>query len=874
MFNKKGMALALAVVAPLIVTDAVAQVADELTLEEVIVTARKRAESVQDIPLSIVPFQAEQLQRRDIQTMEDLAANTIGLSYNQGISSGVQGSATIRGLATNFVQDRFQNIGIYLDGVYLQRQSMMNIGMVDLARVEVVKGPQNALYGRNAFAGAINYVTQKPTEDFEAYVLTTQGSDEREDYRAAFSGALWQDKLYGRIAYGRSDFDGANDNPHPFSGARVPGFHNENNLGGWNDETWSLSLSFAPTEAIRLNSTYYKTEIQREFQSSYFINGVQQVANFGTTPYDDMNHNRKTLEVINGPITSYFSGHTLYRGALPENPGPGTYIGSGTPEPDPAILGAVDPRAFGADAETELLSVDFSWDINEQWSLQYLFGYIEHESETLGPAQRDALAGSTYSDITRTIYSADFSGRPISMMDTSSHELRLEWAASERLSVSGGLYYSETDDESHDLTIFTPPCGDRDLNGNGSANDEIANCELRVRPGIPSPLDAAQFLGILDFFNQNWNGARSNHTQYDDEIISIFAEATYNISDALTLRLEARYTEEDREVNRLTDIFGLAYGETGRGTGIFGDVEIESSITVPGDDETFDYFAPRLSLDWAWSDNNMVYAYVAKGVKSGGFNNATAETDLVYDEEENWTFEVGAKNVFFDNRLTLNGALFYVDWSDIQGSLSPAVQSQNSNVVIGNIGDATNLGFEVEGTWRFNSEWSIDLAYTWIAPEYDDAEYDAAQRYYYYNCPLDDIPAADPNDPSQPFLCGDTNVDGNQLSRTSEHMALAAINYVDDWFNGWTVNARLDASYQSKQYVTPLNVGYVDERTLYNSSVNLAGPDGHWDITVWGKNLADEEYVQSVFAISLFNNMLVANGQGLTWGATLKYNFQ
>ena len=124
---------------------------DALVTEEIIVTARKRAESVQDIPLSIVPLQAEQLNRQDIQTMEDIATSTIGVTYNGGSSSGVQGTAVIRGLATNYVQDRFQNVGIYLDGVYLQRQSMMNIGMVDLARVEVVKGPQNALYGRNAF---------------------------------------------------------------------------------------------------------------------------------------------------------------------------------------------------------------------------------------------------------------------------------------------------------------------------------------------------------------------------------------------------------------------------------------------------------------------------------------------------------------------------------------------------------------------------------------------------------------------------------------------------------------------------------------------------------------------------------------------------
>jgi iron complex outermembrane receptor protein len=868
MFFKKNIALMTALAAAAQVSPAQAQ---GLTLEEILVTARKRTESVQDVPLSIVPIQAEALQRRDIQTMQDLATNTIGMTYNGGISSGVQGSAQLRGLSTNFVQDRFQNVGIYIDGVYLQRQSMMNIGMVDLARVEVVKGPQNALYGRNAFAGAINYVTERPGEEFEAYLMTTVGSDDRQDYGGAISGTIIPDLLYGRAAYRTSEYDGANENPHPFSGVNVPGFHNEDNLGGWDDETTSLSLVFTPSEHLEIGATYYDTEIQREFQSSYFINGLQQVASFGTSVFDDLNFNRKTMQIQQGPFFTEYTGNTIWKGKLPDSHPGGTFIGSGAAQEDQVIPGAVDPRGYGSLADTELFGMTLAWDITEAWSLSYQFGSIEHDSQTSGPAQRDALEGSLYNDVIQVLHSSDFSSRPNSNLETDSHELRVEWNGGEKLFFSGGLYYADTDDESYDLTIFAPTCSNRDLNGDGSAEDEIANCSLEIVPGMPSPLDDAQFLGILDFFNTYWNGARANDTQYDDEIMAIFFEASYDLTDKLVIRLEARYTEEDREVERLTDIFGLAPGEVGVGNGLTGPAEVESTIVVPRDDETFDYFTPRLSIDWAWSDNSLLYAYVAKGVKSGGFNNSTSTADLTYDEEENWTFEVGSKNVFFDNRLTLNGAVFYVDWSDLQGALSPIVQSQNSNVVVGNIGDATNFGFEVESSWRFNEVWSVDLAYTWINPEYDDTSYDAAQRYYYWNCDVDVIPPDDPE--TGPFLCGDTSVDGNQLSRTSKQQAIAAINYVDEWFDGWVVSARFDASYRSKQYLTPLNVGYIDAYTLYNGSVNFTGPDGHWDLTLWGKNLSDESYVSGAFSTALFNNYLVATGQERSYGATLRYNF-
>lgn len=890
-----------------------------LTLEEIIVTARKREESVQEVPLSITPFLGDQLLRRDIQTVEDLASNTVGLSYNQGISGGTQGSATIRGLATNFAQDRFQNVGIYLNGVYLERQSMMNLGMVDLSRIEVVKGPQNSLYGRNAFAGAINYITTEPQDEFSAYVSTTQGSDNREDYRGAVNVPIVKDKLYGRISYGMSDYDGANPNLHPFSDADAPGFNSKGNLGGWDDETYTAAFVFTPTERLKISASYYEADIRREYQSGYFINGLQEIASLGTSQFDDMNFNRKTLQVRQGFVTNSFTANTLYQGALPETPGRGTYVpavavapppgvggpppgvggpppgvgggdaggpppgvggnaggpppGVGGPPPPPptdqAIFGAIDPRGFGAMADTKVARINVDWGIADDWRLNYQFGYVEHQSRTNGPSNRDPMQGASYVDAFNTIYASTFSARPNTNMDSTSHELRLEWSGHDRVSATGGLYYAKLDDEAYEITLFSPVCGNRDVNNSGSADDEMANCNLRIAPGISSPLDNAQFLGVLDFFNRYWHGNPTNHTRYDDEILALFLEANFSVTDDLTLRLEARYTEEDRKVVRATDIFGLAPGQVAVGNGLFGPAQFESAIIAPEDSDTFKYFTPRVSLDWAWREGSLLYAYGAKGVKSGGFNNATAVEDLTYDEEENWTFEIGSKNLLFNNRLTLNAALFYVDWSDIQGGLSPVIQSQNSNVVIGNIGDASNFGLELEGALRFNNQWSVDFGYMWIDPEYDNAHYDAAQRYYYYNCPQDVIPAEDPANPGFPFLCGETNVDGNQLARTSKHMAVAGLNYADKWLN-WTVRARLDGNYQSKRYVSPLNVGYIDSRALMNGSLSFLSPDGHWDLTLWGKNLTDESYVQSVFSIALFNNMLVATGQGLSWGVTLK----
>ena len=766
--------------------------------------------------------------------------------------------------------------------------------------------------------------------------------------------------------------------PHPFANADIQGFHNDGNLGGWDDSTFSAALQLTPGDNLEMSLSYYGTEIQREFQDSYVLNGLREVgaAISGTSFFDDLNYNPKTLVVPGrgGAPDQRTTGNTLWQGELPTTPGPGTFIGpvSATAE-DQAVHRAVDPRGYGAIANTDLYSFNLAWDINDRWRLKYQFGDIEHDSLTNGPAARDALRGTSYFNGINFMatppasiynYASTFSSRPNSFMDQQSHELRVDWTG-DRLTASLGAYYSETDDEHYDVTVFAPVCSDRDVNGDGNNADEIANCNQRVSPQTESVLPDPPFLAIYDIFNDYWHGTPSNHARFEDKVAAIFADLDYQVTDQLTLRAELRYTQEDRKIKRLAGIFGLAPGQTVMGvsqlmarsrpvletvqipvTGPMGPVvdamgnimmmdligpdgmpvqrpviapvqipvigpmgpvrdamgnivtmdligpdgmPVEapvfediinpatgeqlvtpdvisqtSTITVPDDDETFSYVTTRLSAQWAVSDDSLLYAYIANGVKSGGFNNSVS--DLTYDEEENWTLELGSKNTLFGNRLMFNFAAYAVNWKDVQGSGSDSTASANANIVTRNIGDATSLGFEFETALRLNDAWGIEFAYARSNPTYDDnARYDAAQRYYYYNC--DKAVVTDGE------LCGDTDISDKRLARTSQHQALAALTYDRQRDDGWDVSARLEGSYQSKQYLTPLNVGYIAGRTLYNGTLNFISPEGRWDITFWSKNLTNEKYVQSQFTVSFDNRFLVALGQEQTSGASVKYNF-
>ena len=216
---------------------------------EVVVTARRREDSLQEVPLSVSAVTAEQIEKRGLRDLQDIAQETSGLVYENYATAGLSTAAVIRGMGQTFTTARIQNTAVFFDNIYLQRQSMINPGLMDLERVEVVKGPQNSQFGRNAFSGVVHYVSKKPTEEPAGKIVATYGSGGRLDLRGSLSGPLVEGKLYGRVAASLSEFDGHTDNDHPFADDGPGGSHDTNDrLGGWDDQFYSASLTWTPTD--------------------------------------------------------------------------------------------------------------------------------------------------------------------------------------------------------------------------------------------------------------------------------------------------------------------------------------------------------------------------------------------------------------------------------------------------------------------------------------------------------------------------------------------------------------------------------------------------------------------------------------------------
>ncbi len=837
-------------------------------LEEIVVTARKRQESLQQAPLSVTPFNAAELQQRGISGLDDIAAATPGFTFEAFQSGGAHGNAVIRGLAQQFTTSRIQNVSFFIDGVYLQRQSMLDLGMIDMERVEVVKGPQNALYGRNAFAGAVNYITLRPDAEPGGYLMATLGDNSREQYRISMSGPLDDNYgLYGKFSAGFSRYDGHTRNNHPVANADPVGDNVRGMLGGHNDATYSASLAFESMHGLRTRTSYYRSELTHETGAGYGISGVN-ASRFGLRyeSQNDLNCNTATVPDIGVPSpTHQRTGYTLWCGELPN------YASDAAPRTVDGIV--VDPRAVGFRGETSVVTFATEYDLFDSMTLYYLYGQATHNSYTDGgTSDEDPLAGrGILTDA--TIYSLDpenpaayqfvntASSRPNSELKSFSHEFRLDWELMPRLRTSSGFYYSVVEDAEWTALFINDLC-------NADSEENIANCNKPL--SHPNSVAQNTTLTVAPAYDQvlrqHGGRLRGEWTAFKDSITAVFASATYDFTDTLEGTLEGRFSIEDKSVTRFTDSFMLGFQESITYNPPQDPVlpfanTLESALVVPYDDKSYTYFTPRAIVNWQFAQESMLYASVAKGVKAGGFNNADDPNDLDYEEAENWTYEIGSKNRFLGRALTLNGALYYIDWRGLQGGVPPTVAGLSTSDIITNIGGASSIGFELESRLVMPLGFSADLGFTFNDPTYDDDVIysGGVQDTGAFHCDGVTCPA-------------DGSVGGNQLARTSRIQGSLGLNYLTD-ISGWYLNARLESHYQSKQYLTPLNLGWVPDRLLTNLSFSVGSPDETWEVIGWGKNITDEDYPANAFVLGVFNQYLVGKGPRRTWGASLKYNF-
>ncbi|MFT2092747.1 TonB-dependent receptor [Paraglaciecola sp. 2405UD69-4] len=383
------------------------------SLEVITVTSRKVSERILDIPIAINAFTKEDIKRKSIEELDDVALMTPGLTF-EDFSNGGFGSPVIRGASQFSVDQLEQNVSVFLDGVYIPRQYAVDMGSLDMERIEVVKGPQSALYGANAFMGAINYVTRKADLDvMYGDVEVILGDGGRQDLSGEISIPIIEEKLAVKFTGSVTQYDGDWDNDHP-AASEATKYGTDEDLGGWDNQSFGISVVAQPTDALNLELAYNNYETLSENRASSRLSAFSGDLNCGTVAF------------------SIFP--KVYCGELPETP---LEAGSDT---ETGFL--IDPRGY-IQSETEFLRFSGSYQFTEELSMTYQFANIDGEVFAPGNADRSPLEGTVFFTPEALNY---FTTLPSGNFDYDTHELRFEYTADSGFYAMFGVYSSDGED--------------------------------------------------------------------------------------------------------------------------------------------------------------------------------------------------------------------------------------------------------------------------------------------------------------------------------------------------------------------------------------------------------------------------------------------
>jgi iron complex outermembrane recepter protein len=818
-----------------------------VALDEILVTARKFSEDIQTVPLSISVLSAQELDRAGVDDLEDIASKTIGFSLES--FSGPLTQPVVRGMTQLRLTSPAQNVPTFLNGVYLPRGYMIDTTLVPLERVEVVKGPQSAQFGKNAFAGAVSIISKSPDlDEFKAEVSGTIGTDERRDIDFYVSAPIVEGKIAASFGFSDSQFDGTWKNNHPLADA---GGFTDGNLGGWSKQAFYGRVTMKPVERLTIDAFYVKTKRKQEHNPSYnagivsgaipfSLNGVPGIARI--SPFNVVNgvpqNNLGSVTAITAanPNPVCAAGQTastqttslgasfrlceipgsaqnrFYVGEIPVSP----VLNPGETARVPGLT--VDPRAFGLRGPTEVFSAKIDYELTDAVTASYQWGRTEASIQARGSSLRDpsnpqlpfgALVFGAPSALAGTLFDSSGNG---SNLSSTSHEARLTYDNNSRIKAFAGVFYSKINDI------------DAGGNEGGRPNSLDAPIGTFFEPtvgGLVSPSLAT---------SGNPNGL-STYIIREDKTWSVFGLISFDVTDTINITAEGRYADEKQSA---LDFFGAVQPRTGFGAGA-----AFAQPTLRERDSS--YFTPRVSVTWQATDSSMVYVNAAKGVKSGGLNgNMAFAPQLEWQEETNWTYEVGSKNRFMDGRMKFNFALYRTNWKNIQSNAVRLNADGTSPTgfaivptIVGNVGDVSVWGGEVDTSFKVTQELTLNAAASYARSRYKDGT--ISQRF------------------ELAFLCDDVvcpksgDISGNQLERTPSWEANAGFTYDREISDDLSFYVRSDLQWQSKMYLEEMNVGWVSSRTLVNGAI---GVRYKWvEARLWADNLFNKKYVTSALAL-------------------------
>ncbi|MEO0436790.1 MAG: TonB-dependent receptor [Pseudomonadota bacterium] len=622
-------------------------------LEEVLVTANRRAERLQEVGATVSAFTDDALTIRSINELVDIAPYTPGLNI---ASYQTETSFFVRGIGTPaIIAGNDNSVATYLDDVFLSRAAAIGPAFFDIQRVEVLRGPQGTLYGRNATGGAVKLVTQSPGDEWEYEVRASAGNYSATRLFAAAGGPLSQ-TVRARIAVLSDQRDGY---------ARLLRPVNTTQSSDDVDDRDALSarlkfeFDLGDSAMLTVSADYF----EQDDQSAVFYYASAGYA-------DEIPGWYQTRE---GSVTApYFAAKDQARQTAPGSR---------------RIFSDVD---YGLETEVWGLTGRLDWligayDLTAVASTRSTEPFLQNEFDL--------------SDAFINVYQRgeDHEQNSLDVQLSSEEGQRFRW-------VAGGYYFDEENIITNNIFgDFWEPIliqGLLDLQSAGVIPSFPVDipaspfcCDLRLNGTQESEAWAVYFDAQYDLTEKLTLsfGARQSEEERDgrqDFELLVLAPGTEGIRFAPNTALFPNAVSDSREGVQ-PDPFGF----------------VVAPVVGP---ETFSDFTPKFAVDYQANDELLLYASAQKGFKSGGYNIGSSQR-TPFKQESIWGYEAGLKYVAPDGSLSLNTALFHYDYENLQ-----AQDSVENQPIIRNVGEAKVDGVEVEGLWRPRDGFQLDFAVAYL----------------------------------------------------------------------------------------------------------------------------------------------------------------
>jgi iron complex outermembrane receptor protein len=781
-------------------------------IDRVVVTAEFRESTVEDTPLAITAVDAAMLEARSQTNIFQVGDQTPNVVLKQaGAAQG--GSAMIayiRGIGqTDFNYALDPGVGLYVDDVYFPTLTGGLVELLDIDRVEVLRGPQGTLAGKNSIGGAIKLFTARPDGEDSATLSATYGEYNRTEVRGVADFTLVEDKLFASIAgVGRSvdgyitRYDYACTHPGSVLPTNVTGNGCElGEEGGQSLTSVRGTLLWDVTPDLSFTLIADATNEDSEVRGSVLRRASGTGAPFAVSPipiYYDANSDGNFDAGLDVPHDCRFVP-VGPASCDPNSQGKYANYATYTNERAVALLPGQDPwKPLTVDPVTTFdetgVSLTADWELSENFSLKSITAYREYTSEFAEATDLSPLS-------------------VVLLLQRLEHE-----QFQQELRLNGTVF-----DGAVDFTV------------GGFYFDQDGTLEARVS------LDYV----ALDFIHGPDTTPSTNK--------SVFLSSTWHIIDRLNFTGGIRYSDDEkiytfqRHNPDGTLPAGPCMGPPGApvnpaNCAVFGVNGITSTFT----DDRFDY---RAVLDYRWNDDLMTYAQYSTGYKSGGVNPRPFVPDQAepFNPETLDTFEVGFKSTWFDRRVRLNGAAFYNEFKDIQlsftfcpGSSAPAPCAQPQNA-----GNAEVKGLELELEVEPIDGLLIDSAFGLIDFEYTSVNPNTGVS-------IDNVP---PYTPETTWSAGvQYEFDLGDLGSITPRIDAS---YQSHIFSNPSNPA----------------TSRIDSYTIWNGRLTYRSPDSDWIAALEVRNLSDKYYFLTVFDQPAIGYTAAQPGWPRTWAVTLTRNF-